>query len=129
MGLVAVDANQEFGVQVEKLTLSSRAFYSDVLGEFEEFVTDLFGYDKLLPMNTGVEGVETAMKLARRWAYDVKGVPEDCAKLIFPYENFGGRTIGIISASTDPDSYGGYGPFLPGIVKIPYDNLEALEVW
>ncbi|XP_062501134.1 ornithine aminotransferase, mitochondrial-like isoform X2 [Corticium candelabrum] len=78
-------------------------------------------------MNTGSEGVETAMKLARRWAYDVKGVPEDCAQLIFPHDNFAGRTLGVISASTDPDSFGGYGPNLPGIVKIPYDNLEELE--
>lgn len=115
-------------MQVDQLTLCSRAFHSDALGEFEEFVTKLFGYDKLIPMNTGSEGVETAMKLARRWAYDVKGVPEDCAQLIFPHDNFAGRTLGVISASTDPDSFGGYGPNLPGIVKIPYDNLEELEV-
>jgi ornithine--oxo-acid transaminase len=97
------------------------------LGEFEEFVTKLFGYDKLIPMNTGAEGVETAMKLVRRWAYDVKKVPLNHAKIIFPYNNFGGRTLGVISATTDPEGYGGYGPFLPGIVNIPYDNLEALE--
>ena len=114
--------------QIKNLTLCSRAFYNDTLSEFEEFVTKMFGYDKVLPMNTGAEGVETAMKFVRRWAYDVKKVPENCAKIIFPHNNFAGRTFGAISATTDPESYGGYGPLLPGIVKIPFDNLEALEV-
>eukprot|EP00118_Oscarella_pearsei_P004276 m.18017 g.18017 ORF g.18017 m.18017 type:complete len:424 (+) comp27583_c0_seq2:237-1508(+) len=113
--------------QAKRLSLTSRAFHNDVLGEFEEYVTKLFGYDKLLPMNSGSEAIETAIKLTRRWAYDVKGVPKNQAKTIFCTDNFSGRTIAAISGSTDPDSYGGYGPFLPGFVVIPYDDLEALE--
>ncbi|XP_022687555.1 ornithine aminotransferase, mitochondrial-like [Varroa jacobsoni] len=113
--------------QAEKLTLTSRAFYNSVLGEFEEYVTKLFGFDKLLPMNTGVEADETACKLARRWGYDVKGIPENKAKIVFCNENFWGRTLAAISASTDPSSYKGFGPFMPGFELIPYNDLKALE--
>ncbi|MBL0103959.1 MAG: ornithine--oxo-acid transaminase [Bacteroidetes bacterium] len=113
--------------QVKKLSLTSRAFYNNCLGEYEEFITKYFAYDKVLPMNTGAEGVETAMKLARRWSYVKKGVAENTAKIIVCEGNFHGRTISIISASTDPDSYGKFGPFTPGFVKIPYNDLSALE--
>jgi ornithine--oxo-acid transaminase len=113
--------------QSNKLTLTSRAFYNSVLGEFEEFVTKYFGYDKVLPMNTGAEGDETALKLCRRWAYDKKGVPENKAKIIVCEGNFHGRTITIISMSTDPDSYKGFGPYTPGFIKIPYNDIPALE--
>ncbi len=113
--------------QIGKLTLTSRAFYNNCLGEYEEFITNYFGYDKVLPMNTGAEGVETAMKLARRWSYVKKGVQENSAKIIVCEGNFHGRTISIISASTDPDSYGKFGPFTPGFIKIPYNDLPALE--
>lgn len=113
--------------QVHKLSLTSRAFYNNCLGEYEEFVTRMFGYDKVLPMNTGAEGVETAMKLARRWSYVKKGVPENEAKIIVCENNFHGRTISVISASTDPDSYGKFGPFTPGFIKIPYNDTAALE--
>lgn len=113
--------------QAEVLTLTSRAFYNNVLGEFEEYITTLFGYDKFLPMNTGVEACESAVKLARRWAYDVKGVPKYEAKVIFAEENFWGRSLSAISASTDPSSYEGFGPFMPGFETIPYNNLQALE--
>ncbi len=109
------------------LTLTSRAFYNNWLGPYEEKMTGLFGYDKLLPMNSGAEAVETALKLARRWGYDKKGVPLDQAKIIVCENNFHGRTITMVSLSTDPESYGGYGPFTPGFVKIPFDNLEALK--
>lgn len=114
--------------QADRLTLTSRAFYNDVLGEFEEYTTKLFGYDKLLPMNTGVEASETAIKLARRWAYDVKGVPRYQAKVVFAANNFMGRSIAAVSASTDPESYGGYGPFVPGFEAIEFDNVAELEV-
>lgn len=113
--------------QAEKLTLTSRAFYTSTLGEFEQYVTDLFGYDKVLPMNTGAEGDETALKLCRKWAYMKKGVPENRAKIIVCNGNFHGRTITVISMSTDPDSYAGFGPFTPGFVKIPYNDIPALE--
>lgn len=113
--------------QAQKLTLTSRAFYNNLLGEYAEFVTRYFGYDRMLPMNTGVEGVETAIKLARKWAYKVKGVAEGQAKIIFVEGNFHGRTLGAISASTDPDSRKGFGPYMPGYVVIPYNNLPALE--
>lgn len=113
--------------QADVLTLTSRAFYCDLLGEFMEMATKFFGYDKLLPMNTGAEAVETALKLARRWGYDVKGVPEDKAKIVVCQENFHGRTITIISMSTDPSSYGGFGPFTEGFIKIPYNDAKALE--
>jgi ornithine--oxo-acid transaminase len=114
--------------QASKLTLTSRAFYSNMLGEYESFMTKLFGYDKLLPMNTGAEAVETALKLCRKWAYEVKGIPEYQAKIIVCNGNFHGRTITVVSMSSDPDSYKGYGPYTPGFIQIPYNNLDALEV-
>lgn len=113
--------------QAQILTLTSRAFYTSVLGEYEEFVTKYFGYDKVLPMNSGAEGDETALKLCRKWAYLKKGIPENQAKIIVCEGNFHGRTITIISMSTDPESYEGYGPYTPGFVVVPYDDLEALE--
>ncbi len=113
--------------QAQTLTLTSRAFYNNVLGEYEKFVTQFFGYDKVLPMNTGVEGDETAVKLARKWAYDVKGIKKNDAKIIVANENFHGRTMMAVSASTDPDCYEGFGPFVPGFEKIPYNNIAALE--
>lgn len=113
--------------QAKRLTLTSRAFYSDALGEYEEFITKYFGYDKVLPMNSGAEGDETALKLCRKWAYKVKGIKENEAKIIVCENNFHGRTITIVSMSTDPDSYGGYGPFTPGFIKIPYNDIPALE--
>ncbi|MFN0189100.1 MAG: ornithine--oxo-acid transaminase [Bacteroidia bacterium] len=113
--------------QATKLTLTSRAFHNDVLGEYEEFMTQLFGFDKLLPMNTGVEGGETALKLARRWGYDVKGVKKHEAKIIFAEGNFWGRTLSAISASTDPTSYTGFGPYMPGFEIVPYNDIPALE--
>lgn len=112
--------------QAQKLTLTSRAFYNDCLGEYEKFVTGYFGYDKVLPMNTGAEGVETALKLCRKWAYRKKGVPVNEAKIIVCEGNFHGRTITIVSASTDPESKGEFGPFTPGIVVIPYNDVKAL---
>jgi len=113
--------------QAKKLTLTSRAFYNSVLGEYEKFITKYFGYDKVLPMNTGVEGDETAIKLARKWAYTVKGIPENQAKIIFAEGNFHGRTMAAISASTDPECRDGFGPYLPGFEIIPYNNIPALE--
>jgi len=113
--------------QADILTLTSRAFYNNVLGEYEKYITDLFGYDKVLPMNTGVEGGETAVKLARKWGYTVKGIPANKAKLIFAAGNFWGRTLGAISSSTDPDCYEGFGPYMPGYEVIPYNDLGALE--
>jgi len=113
--------------QAKILTLTSRAFYNNALGEFEEFITKYFGYDKVLPMNSGAEADETALKLCRKWAYKVKGIKEDEAKIIVCENNFHGRTITVVSMSTDPDSYGGYGPFTPGFIKIPYNNIPALE--
>jgi len=112
--------------QAEILTLTSRAFYNDCLSEFEEYVTKYFGYDKILPMNTGAEGVETAIKLCRKWAYTKKRVPENEAKIICCEGNFHGRTTLAVSLSTDPESYGGFGPFVPGIIKIPYNDANAL---
>lgn len=113
--------------QAQKLTLSSRAFYNDALGEYEKYVTALFGYDKLLPMNTGVEAVETAIKLCRKWAYSVKGVEPNKAQIIVFEQNFHGRTSGVISFSTDPTSTYNFGPYMPGYIAAPYNNLEALE--
>lgn len=113
--------------QAQVLTLTSRAFHSDLLGEYSEYITKYFGYDKVLPMNSGVEAVETALKLARRWAYDVKGVAENEAKIITVEENFHGRTINVISFSTDPTSKKGFGPFMTGYITIPYNDLKALE--
>jgi len=113
--------------QSKKLTLTSRAFYNSVLGEYEEYITKYFGYDKVLPMNTGAEADETALKLCRRWGYDVKGIAENQAKIIVCDGNFHGRTITIISMSSDPDSYKGFGPYTPGFIKIPYNDIPALE--
>lgn len=113
--------------QAQKLTLTSRAFYSSLLGEYEKFITSYFGYDKVLPMNTGVEGDETAIKLARRWAYEVKGVKENQAKMVFAKGNFMGRTLAAISASNDPSSYKGFGPYMPGYELVEYNDLAALE--
>lgn len=113
--------------QAQKLTLTSRAFYNNKLGEYEKFITEYFGYERVLPMNTGVEGGETAVKLARRWGYEIKKIPSNQAKILFVEGNFWGRTIAAISSSTDPDSFGNYGPFVPGFEVIPYNNLAALE--
>jgi ornithine--oxo-acid transaminase len=113
--------------QSQKLALTSRAFHNNVLGEYEKFITNLFGFDKVLPMNTGAEGVETAIKLARKWGYEKKGVAENTAKIIVCEGNFHGRTISIVSASTDPDARKNFGPYTPGYITIPYDNIEALE--
>ena len=113
--------------QAKKLTLTSRAFYNSVLGEFEEYITKYFGYDKVLPMNTGAEADETAIKLCRRWGYDVKGVPANQAKIVVCENNFHGRTTTIISMSTDPDARGGFGPYTPGFEIVPYNDLPALE--
>ena len=113
--------------QCQKVTLTSRAFYNDCLGPYEKDVTETFGYDKVLPMNSGAEADETALKLCRKWAYMKKGLPENQAKIIVCDGNFHGRTISIVSMSTDPEAYGGYGPFTPGFVKIPYNDIPALE--
>ena len=113
--------------QANKLTLTSRAFYNNVLGEWEEYITKYFGYDKVLPMNTGAEADETALKLCRKWAYMKKGVPDGMAKIVVCDGNFHGRTITIVSMSTDPDAYSGYAPFTPGFIKINYNDIEALE--
>ncbi len=113
--------------QAQKLALTSRAFYNDVLGEYEQYVTSYFGYDKVLPMNTGAEADETALKLCRKWAYMKKGVAENQAKIIVCDGNFHGRTITIVSMSNDPESFAGFGPFTPGFIKIPYNNIEELE--
>lgn len=113
--------------QAQKLTLTSRAFYNDVLGVYEKYITEYFGYDKVLPMNTGAEADETALKLARKWGYLKKGIPENEAKIIVCANNFHGRTITIISMSTDPDAYKGFGPYTPGFVTVPYNDIEALE--
>jgi ornithine--oxo-acid transaminase len=113
--------------QAQKLTLTSRAFHNDLLGEYAAFITNYFGFDKVLPVNTGVEAVETALKLARRWGYVVKGIPENKAKIIVCANNFHGRTLNVISFSTDPSSRTDFGPFMPGYEVIPYNNLPALE--
>ena len=113
--------------QAGRLALTSRAFYNDALGPFEKYITELFGFDKVLPMNAGAEGVETALKLARRWGYRVKGIPDNEAKVVVCEGNFHGRTITVISASSDPDSYSGFGPYTPGFVKIPYGDAAALD--
>ena len=113
--------------QAKKLTLTSRAFYNDTLGEYEKFITEYFKYDKVLPMNTGVEGGETANKIARKWGYEVKGIEENKAKIIFVKGNFWGRTLAAISTSDDPLSYKGFGPYMPGYETIPYNDLVALE--
>ena len=119
-----IDALQK---QASKLTLTSRAFHNNLLGEYEKYITDYFGYDKVLPMNTGVEGGETAIKLARRWGYNVQGIAENKAKIIFAEGNFWGRTLAAISSSTDPSSFKGFGPYMPGFGIVPYNDLVALE--
>jgi ornithine--oxo-acid transaminase len=113
--------------QAQTLTLTSRAFYNDKLGPYEQFITRLFGYDRVLPMNTGVEGGETAIKLCRKWGYEIKGIPENQARIIFAGGNFWGRTLAAISSSTDPESKVGFGPFMPGYDIIPYNDITALE--
>jgi ornithine--oxo-acid transaminase len=113
--------------QAQKLTLTSRAFHSNLLGEYEKFITSYFGYDKVLPMNTGVEGGETAIKLARRWGYVKKGIPENLARIVFAKGNFWGRTMAAISSSTDPSSYHNFGPFMPGFDLVEYNNIADLE--
>lgn len=113
--------------QAQKLTLTSRAFHSDLLGEFAQYITAYFGYDKVLPMNSGVEAVETALKLARRWGYDKKGIAANRAKIITVAGNFHGRTLNVVSFSTDPSSRDGFGPFMPGYEVIPYNDLAALK--
>jgi len=114
--------------QASKLALTSRAFYNNILGEWEEYMTRLFGYDRMLPMNSGAEADETALKLCRKWAYKVKGIPRNEAKIVVCNGNFHGRTITIVSMSSDPDSYNDYGPFTPGFINIPYNDIEALEM-
>lgn len=113
--------------QAQKLTLTSRAFHNNLLGEYSQYITNYFGYDKVLPMNTGVEGGETAIKLARRWGYVKKGIADNKAKIIFAEDNFWGRTLAAISSSTDPSSYKGFGPYMPGFELVPYNHLAALE--
>lgn len=113
--------------QAQKLALTSRAFYNSKLGEYEKKITTLFGFDKVLPMNSGAEAVETAVKLARKWSYEVKGISENAAKIVVCENNFHGRTTTIVSFSNDPDANQNYGPFTPGFIKIPYNDLEALE--
>jgi len=113
--------------QAERLTLTSRAFYSDALAEYQEYATTLFGYDRILPMNSGAEGGETACKLARKWGYQVKGIPDNQARIVFAENNFWGRTLSACSSSSDPDCYGDYGPYLPGLDMVAYNDLAALE--
>lgn len=113
--------------QAQKLTLTSRAFYNSRLGEYEQFITGLFGYDKVLPMNSGAEGVETAIKLCRKWAYEKKSVAENQAVIVVCEDNFHGRTTTIISMSSDPESYGHFGPYTPGFIRIPYNDVAALS--
>jgi ornithine--oxo-acid transaminase len=113
--------------QAQRLTLTSRAFYNNRLGEYEQYITGYFGYDKVLPMNTGVEGGETAIKLARRWGYVRKGIEANKAKIVFAENNFWGRTMAAISSSSDPSSYAGFGPYMPGFVLVPYNDAAALE--
>ncbi len=114
--------------QSKTLALTSRAFHNDVLGVYEKYITEYFGYDKVLPMNTGAEAVETALKLCRKWAYKVKGIPENQAKIVVCDNNFHGRTTTIVSFSNDPDGYGDYGPFTPGFIRIPYNDADALAI-
>jgi len=113
--------------QAEELTLTSRAFHNDILGRYEKYITEYFGYDKVLPINSGVEAVETALKLCRKWAYEKKGIEANKAKIIFASGNFHGRTLAVISASVDPTATKNYGPYMPGMIVIPYNDLDALE--
>jgi ornithine--oxo-acid transaminase len=119
--------NKALHDQAKVLTLTSRAFHNDILGSYEQYITKLFGYDKVLPMNTGVEGGETANKIARKWGYLKKGIKKNQARIVFASGNFWGRTLAAISTSDDPLSYEGFGPYMPGYDIIPYNNLEALE--
>ena len=114
--------------QAQKLTLTSRAFHNDALGQYSEFITNYFGYDRVLPMNTGVEGGETAIKLARRWGYDVKGIPPNQAKVLFANHNFWGRTLAAVSSSSDPSAFRGFGPYMPGFAHVPFNDLGSLEM-
>lgn len=114
--------------QAQMLTLTSRAFHNDALGPFVEFMTNYFGYDRVLPMNTGVEGGETAVKLARRWGYDVKGIPRNQARVLFANQNFWGRTLAAISSSNDPTAFRGFGPYMPGFSHVPFNDLGSLEM-
>ena len=116
-----------FVKQAHKLALTSRAFHSNLLGTYARYITDYFGYDKILPMNTGVEAVETGIKLCRKWAYEVKRIPDNEALIIVCEGNFHGRTTGVISFSSDPDSTTHFGPYLPGFIRIPYNDLPALQ--
>ena len=120
--------NEALVSQASVLTLTSRAIHNNLLGEYEKYITHYFGYDKVLPMNTGVEGGETAIKLARRWGYTVKGIETNQAKIIFAEGNFWGRTMAAISSSTDPSSYKDFGPFMPGFEIVAYNDLAALEI-
>lgn len=113
--------------QAQNLTLTSRAFHNDALGEYCQFVTQYFGMDRVLPMNTGVEGGETAVKLARRWGYDVKGIAENQARVLFANQNFWGRTLAAVSSSNDPTAYKGFGPYMPGFSFVPYNDIQSLE--
>ena len=113
--------------QASTLALTSRAFYNDALGPYEKYITDFFGFDKVLPMNTGAEAVETAIKICRKWSYEVKGIPTNEAKIIVCEDNFHGRTTTIVSFSNDPDARNNFGPFTPGFISIPHNDLEALE--
>ena len=113
--------------QAQKLTLTSRAFYNDVLGTYEKYITTYFGFDKVLPMNTGAEAVETAIKICRKWAYEVKNIESNKAKIIVCDNNFHGRTTTIISFSNDPDAHENYGPYTEGFISIPYDDIDALK--
>jgi ornithine--oxo-acid transaminase len=114
--------------QANTLALTSRAFYNNCLGEYTQFITEYFGYDRMLPMNTGVEGGETAVKLARRWGYEVKGIPHNQARVLFANNNFWGRTLAAISTSNDPTAFHGFGPYMPGFSNVPYNDLETLEL-
>jgi ornithine--oxo-acid transaminase len=114
--------------QAQKLALTSRAFHNDCLGEYSAFITQYFNYDRVLPMNTGVEGCETAVKLARKWGYEVKGIPNNKARVLFATNNFWGRTIAAISSSNDPSAYKNFGPYLPGFSDLPYNNVDQLEM-
>jgi ornithine--oxo-acid transaminase len=118
---------EALNIQAKKLTLTSRAFYNDVLGDYEKYITNIFKYDKVLPMNTGVEGGETAIKLARKWGYLIKKIPKNKARVVFATGNFWGRTLAAISSSDDPLSYSDFGPYMPGYDIIPYNDLNSLE--
>ena len=120
-----VDALKE---QAETLTLTSRAFYNDVLGKYEQFMSEFFGYEKILPMNTGAEAVETAIKLTRKWGYEVKGIRDNEAKIIVCENNFHGRTTTIVSFSNDPDARNNFGPFTQGFIRVPYNDIDALRL-